>query len=100
LLNPVSDPPAYWQSDKVSASATAANVRDALYWYYRNNFGTDISVVMTYFDNLNAETDDTTLIETVRYTITLLRLIDGYSASAASCSPVSTASQISVISPM
>jgi hypothetical protein len=99
LLDPTVDPPAYWQSNPISASASSWDVRNGIYRYYRHKFGTDITVVKTYFDEANVETEDSSLGVTVKYTITLNKLINGASANAATASPVTSTATFLVTPP-
>ena len=82
LLNPTSKPkPTYWASGSISANATAAQLRGALFPYYSKYFKSNISVTLVMKDKNGVETTDKKLSYSSEYTVKLLKMINGVSAS-------------------
>ncbi len=82
MLNPKTNPPSYWQSGGITANANAATFKSAIYIYYTTYFNSDIDVTLRMLDANNIVTTNLTLAVRYNYTVTVKKLITGYSFNA------------------
>jgi hypothetical protein len=86
-------------SDPIKTTATAAVLRDKVRSYYVNNFGSEITVNLTMYDNAGVETKDESLAVKRIYFITVNKLIPTESAASIMVAKTSTTSVVTVETP-
>jgi hypothetical protein len=91
--------PTLWQSEEFSSSASASTFRNNIKGYFSSNFGSDISVSREMFDEAGLTTEDQNLATTYTYTITMKKVINGFSTNAVSVKKVSTESTFNIVAP-
>jgi hypothetical protein len=98
FLNPTTTPASLWQSDKISAGATAATFRATIISYYRIYFGTDVAVTLSYYDANGAATSSSSAT-TYEYKVKLAKVISGFSTNALSVKKVTSKSAFTATAP-
>lgn len=99
-MNPTTKPASYWQSAAVLANANAGGFKSAISGYYSTYFGTDIDVTLEMFDATSTLTTDSTLATTYTYTVSVRKMITGFSINAATISKVDSKSTFAVVPPI
>lgn len=108
IVDTTTDPMSVWTSDAMRATATASQVKTAIKKFFKDVWGSDITVVRTMYDLSGQEVstlDENTT--SITYTVTVKKLLPGFSTSNIMASPVGvddwgttgTAATISVIPP-
>jgi len=100
FLNPTTKPASYWQSEAVKANANAGGFKSAIIGYYSKFFGTDIDVTLQMFDATSTLTTDSTQATTYFYTVSVRKMINGYSINAATITKVDSKSTFTVVPPI
>ena len=100
FLNPTTTPASLWKSDELSNTADAQTFKNRILPYY-NKFWRiwDLDVKRTMFTSNGDITEDATTMVTITYTVTLKKLVTGFSVNAISVKKVSTASTFTIASP-
>lgn len=88
FFNPFYDPEdddskPFWLSDEMSDDVTASTMQGHIDNYFQQYWGSNIYVVKVDYDASDVETEDSSLIVKSVYTVTLRKLINGPSFSAA-----------------
>ena len=86
-------------SDPIKTTATTAVLRDKVRSYYVSNFGSEITVNLTMYDNAGVETKDESLAVKRIYFITVNKLIPTESAASIMVAKTSTTSVVTVETP-
>jgi hypothetical protein len=99
LVDSTKKPAVAWKSGAIAANANAATFRNAIYPFYRDVHGSDISVERIMYDASGAVTTDTALATSYTYQVSMARQISGYSSKTATITKGTTLSTISVVAP-
>ena len=99
FLHPVSGD--VWTSDPIAANCNRWQFRAKIVDYFSKNFGSNIEVTRDDYDSNGVLTSESGLsTASLKYTIRLMKVISGFSASAAVVSASKTDASIEVVPPM
>jgi len=97
LMNPITKK--YWQSVELPANAEAWQIRDALNQYTTSVWGAYVNVKRYYLDANGTETNAPGDKITLKYNITLNKLIKDFSTTAISITKATTKSSFTIVTP-
>lgn len=86
----------FWKSDLIADDCSASTMYYRLKGYFTSVWGSDISVVKTLYDELDAETTDSTLAVRSTYTVEVRKRINGPSHTSAAILPDSSTATIAM----
>jgi hypothetical protein len=99
LVDSTKKPAVAWKSSAIAANANAGTFRNAIYPFYRDVHGSDISVVRIMFDASGAVTTNAALATSFTYQVSMAKQISGYSSKTATITKETTVSSITVVAP-
>ncbi len=99
LVDSTKKPAVAWKSSEIAANANAGTFRNAIYPFYRDVHGSDISVVRIMFDASGAVTTNAALATSFTYQVSMAKQISGYSSKTATITKSTTLSSITVVAP-
>ena len=100
FLVPDSNPLEFWDSEYISADASAWGLQSKIQNYWRYKFGSNIDVVKKTFDVSGAETTITADVVSAIYTITVRKLQPSVTFSLASVIAGSSTSTFELVTPV